>query len=81
MTPLNVAITELRVTCVVAEAAARQVPRQAIELDHHRTSIVGALLDALDRIDPGLGERYLRAMYPHVQPATDTANTTPGSPA
>jgi hypothetical protein len=33
-------------------------------LTDHRTEVVGELLDTIDRIDPGLGETLMRAMFP-----------------
>jgi hypothetical protein len=36
------------------------------ELDDHRAAVAGDMADALDRIAPGLGLRWMQSMYPEV---------------
>lgn len=39
-------------------------PRHS-DLEDHRTAVLGELLDAFDRAEPGLGTRLMLAMYPN----------------
>ncbi len=59
-------LVELRVA--VKRAERRQAESAAghitVSPEDLRTQAIGELLDAIDRIDPGLGTRLLLAMYP-----------------
>lgn len=64
MTPLSEAATELR---LVVQRAEDRADRKAPELCHEdlRTETLGDLMDAMDRIDMGLGTRLMLVLYPH----------------
>ena len=62
MTTMSHAVMEMRQ--VVARAEARLKTRKEVCAEDHRTETVGDLMEALDRVDPGLGQRLLVAMYP-----------------
>lgn len=66
MTSLNDAVLELRLA--VAQIAQRELPPGAkyAEREDLRTEALVTLLDALDRIDPGLGELAMAVLYPGV---------------
>ena len=70
MAPLSAAVTELRL--VVGRAEARAVGHPGFRINERpvcaedlRTETVADLLDAMDRIEPGLGTRLQLVMYPH----------------
>lgn len=70
MTPLSEAATELRLVVDRAEARAVGFPGFRINAkplcaQDFRIEIVADLLDAMDRIEPGLGTRLLLVLYPH----------------
>lgn len=66
MTPLTLPQLELRLAVQKAEtrAAGLRAGASHPDLEDHRTEAVADLLDAIDRIDCGLGTRMLLAMYP-----------------
>lgn len=66
MIDASLALLELRMEVQRAEAAAKRLPFPAKhdQYEDHRTDIIGELLGALDRIDPGLGTRLQQALYP-----------------
>lgn len=69
MMPFDAAVMELRLATQKAETAASAASiAQAshADMEDHRAAVLGDLLDAIDRIDHGLGSRLLRAMYPRV---------------
>lgn len=47
------------------------VPISASDLKDHRTEVIGELLDALNRAQPGLGDTFLAAMYPFCREVGD----------
>lgn len=75
MTPLSEAVTELRMVVDRAEALAYSAPpagctpyrinTRPTSLEDLRTETVASLLDAMDRIDSGLGTRLMLVLYPH----------------
>jgi hypothetical protein len=76
MNPHGHAITELALATATGERRAAQVRQQlattpleshAMQLHDHRTAVAGDLADALDRLEPNLGTRWMQAMYPEVQ--------------
>lgn len=77
MSPFTDAVTELRLVAHKAEAAVAAVLQGRathMDLEDHRTAVLGELLDAVDHIEPGLGDRLLKAMYPGLRatvPAID----------
>ena len=67
MQPYTDPVLELRLVVMEAEArAASLLPANAThpQMEDHRTELIGELLEALDRIDRGLGTRLMLAMYP-----------------
>ena len=75
MTPLNEAIVELQLVADQSYARGMALLLQHEEgalrphaMDDHQTQVVGELLDAIDRIKPGLGTTLMQAMYPLVAP-------------
>lgn len=67
MSPFTDPVLELRLVAQKAEEAASAASiAQAshADMEDHRAAVLGDLLDAIDRIDAGLGARLLRAMYP-----------------
>lgn len=72
MTPLNTAVAELSLAVATAERRARSLmaascmPPSADDLHDHRTAVAGDLSDAIDRVVPGLGQRFMSALYPEV---------------
>jgi hypothetical protein len=72
MTPFTDPVLELRLVAHKAEAAMAAVLAGSathLDLEDHRTAVLGELLDAVDRIDPGLGNRLLHALYPVLRTA------------
>jgi hypothetical protein len=72
--PLNAAVAELRLCADRAACMAQQrrpLFAAGLGIEDHRTQVIGELLDALDRVDPGLGDTLLHAMYPHAAAALD----------
>lgn len=65
MNPFSRDVEELRLACAHAESEAHMVVDRK-DAEDHRQAVIGSLLDAVDRIDPGLGMRFLRAMWPGV---------------
>lgn len=75
MTPLTKAHTELRLAVACAERRANALlaalpPEEAglgqIDPDRladHRTEVAGDLAHALDLVEPGLGARWMQALY------------------
>jgi hypothetical protein len=53
------------------------LPPTPAEMEDHRTWVMGELLDTLDRIQPGIGDTLMAAMYPF---ATDVADSTRAAP-
>lgn len=51
--------------------AARPVPPTYDDWCDHRTESIAHLLDAIDRIEPGLGTRLMFALYPKSNRITD----------
>lgn len=75
MSPLTQAQTELAVTVTQAEKRAHLVRAQLVavppsthqaHLHDHRTAVAGDMADSLNRVQPGLGDRWMQAMYPEV---------------
>lgn len=76
MTPLTPAITELRLAVEQAEKRAERyllcngtdtsTPDLLGHLHDHRTEVAGDLADAMDRIAPDLGRRFMQALYPEI---------------
>lgn len=75
MSPLTTAHAELQIATsrAISRAAevrgrlsALQPSAHPSELHDHRTAVAGDMADALDRIEPGLGTRWMQAMYPEV---------------
>lgn len=75
MTPLNAALTELRLAIERAEVRAEvyaEAPTghatfdSAGWLSDHRVEVAGDMADALDRIAPGMGQRFMQALYPEL---------------
>lgn len=69
MSPFTDPVLELRLVAHKAEtaaSAASMAQASHADMEDHRAAVLGDLLDAIDRIDPGLGSRLLRAMYPRV---------------
>lgn len=64
MTPLSHAATELRLAVERAEARADALARGA-NLEDFRTETLSDLMDAMDRVDMGLGTRLMLVLYPH----------------
>lgn len=81
MSPLTFATTELRLVLhhagtrslqmLISHAEGRPASHSALE--DHRTQTVGELLDAIDRIDPGLGAALMKVMYPYTGTEPDAA--------
>lgn len=77
MTPLNRAITELKLIVDLAEHRATDLKTQLAttkpsmhqaELHDHRAAVSGDMADALDRlVEAGLGARWMQAMYPELK--------------
>lgn len=70
MSPFTDPALELRLVAQKAERAAQAVSlgqASHLDLEDHRTAVLGDLLDAVDRIEPGLGSRLLHAMYPGIR--------------
>ncbi|MEY2689205.1 MAG: hypothetical protein RL375_3403 [Pseudomonadota bacterium] len=77
MSPLTTAHAELLLAVKKADERAAQAraqlqrtfspAAQAAELHDHRVAATGDMATALDLIEPGLGERWMQAMYPEVQ--------------
>lgn len=78
MNPLNHAQTELRLAIERAERRALAFADSPTEeeccpaqyagrLADHRTEVAGDLADALDRIELGLGARFMQALYPELR--------------
>ena len=70
MTPLTEAVTELRLVVDRAEARAVGFPgfrinQRPLCFEDLRTETVADLMDAMDRIEPGLGTRLQLVLYPH----------------
>lgn len=77
MNPLNHAQTELRLAVERAEQRAVawvDSPNEheccRVQYDgrlvDHRTEVAGDMADALDKVDPGLGARFMQALYPEL---------------
>jgi hypothetical protein len=75
MSPLTTAHAELQIAVARAMARADTVrgrlsalppSTHPAELHDHRTAVAGDMADALDRIEPGLGTRWMQAAYPEV---------------
>lgn len=71
MNPNSQLATELLLVVEAAEHKAAQLRVRADAhhvpvgvLSDHRVEVLGELLDALNRVHPGLGERLQAAMYP-----------------
>lgn len=47
------------------------MPISAGDLEDHRTEVIGELLDALNRAQPGLGDTFQAAMYPFCREVGD----------
>lgn len=43
------------------------------DLEDHRTEVIGELLEALNRVQPGLGDTFQAAMYPFCREVADTS--------
>lgn len=65
MIPLSEAVLELRLVVAQAEDLAPGLCASHGHLEDFRTETYAHLMDALDRVDPGLGTRLLLALYPH----------------
>lgn len=65
--PLTPTVVELRLVAQQAAAslAALGPAPTASDLEDHRTAVMGELLDALDRVDCGLGTRLMLVLYPN----------------
>lgn len=66
MLPLTEAVIEVRIVAHNAERALANLgtsPKHG-DLEDHRTAALCELLDAFDRLDPGLGTRLMLALYP-----------------
>lgn len=75
MTPLSTTLAELRLAVAQAERRAAKIAppdkRLAAFIDpdvlhDHQVAVAGDIADAIDRIDPGLGTRWMQAMHPAV---------------
>jgi hypothetical protein len=75
MTSLTPTHAELAIAVAQAEVRAAEVKlqlegqlpsRRQAHLHDHRTAVAGDIADALDRIEPQLGTRWMQAMYPEV---------------
>jgi hypothetical protein len=78
MNPTPNAVAELQLALKCAEARMdRYTSRNptglpvrgsthADNLNDHRTEVAGDFAEALDHIDPGLGERFMQAMFPEL---------------
>jgi hypothetical protein len=75
MSPMTSAQAELALTIARAEQRARQVLHQLTcvpasthqaHLHDHPTAVAGDMADALNRLEPGMGDRWMQAMYPEV---------------
>ncbi|HRD84478.1 MAG TPA: hypothetical protein PLF63_04830 [Rubrivivax sp.] len=77
MTPLTTQHAEVRLAVAEAErrlsqllAEQPQLREAPFPLGHqhalsdHRVAIAGDMAEALDRIEPGLGQRWMQAMFP-----------------
>ena len=67
MSPFTDPVLELRLVAERAEFPVFDAATPHARLEDHRTDVLGELLDAIDRIDPGLGTRLLHAMYPRAR--------------
>ncbi|GAB1387835.1 hypothetical protein MASR1M6_00150 [Rubrivivax sp.] len=77
MSPLTEVQTELQIAVSRAETRASDLtarlgrrPRgmqDAGDLLDHRAAVTGDIADALDRVQPGLGVQWFRALYPEVE--------------
>jgi hypothetical protein len=67
--PLQSAVTDLRIAVEKIERLLAALPHDAShnDLEDHRTECVAELLDAMDKVSPGLGTRAQAAMYPGVR--------------
>jgi hypothetical protein len=81
MSPITAAHADLLLAVTEAEARAARLlanqpglreqrppytRAQADAISDHRTEAAGDMAAALDRIQPGLGERWMQAMFPEV---------------
>lgn len=76
MSPITTAHAELQIATTRALQRAEEVKGRLsclppsthpAELHDHRTAVAGDMADALDRIEPGLGTRWMQALYPEVK--------------
>lgn len=85
MTPYNALVTELLLAADKADGRAAQLREKhdaGLEipfgtLEDNRAELIGDLLEAIDRVQPGLGTRLLNAMHP----LTSDEDATSGVPA
>lgn len=78
MSPVSLAAAELLVAVQRAEVRAkahlearRAAEDQAAADSDHQCAVAGDLADALDRIHPGLGLRFMNALHPHLDLSLD----------
>lgn len=76
MTPVTPVVAELQLIVAHAERRAAEVMHQLTllppsthpaHLTDHRTAVAGDIADALDRIEPLLGSRWMQALYPEIR--------------
>lgn len=91
MTPLSIAHTELHLFVQQVEEmqhaqrlldrqhCATGLPVDASRWEDHRAAATGALWDTLDRVEPGLGLRLMRALYDHFEPGDDALDVSDAS--
>lgn len=65
MSPLTEAVAELRLVVAHAESSKPAAGASHHQLEDFRADTIGNLVEALDRVDTGLGTRLLLAMYPN----------------
>lgn len=67
MTPFPEAVTELRLVVDGVAVQARRLAHPSFsDMQDLRTEALGALMDAMDRADPGLGTRLQLLLYPRL---------------
>lgn len=69
MSPFSQAHAEAAQAVAQAVARAHTLQLRAItpaDLEDHRTAALGDMAEALNRVEPGLGDTWMQALYPEL---------------